>query len=118
MSKLVIFAASLAGIALLVGLAWALGFRNRDRIDEARLRALAQDAAPGAEIVRVRIDADGRAGLAWLADSRVLTAAVMGDRIAVRLWREDDVRFDETARGLQVEFPDLGYPGLVLKAAR
>jgi hypothetical protein len=117
-SKLVVFAASLAGIALLVGLAWALGFRGRDRVDEARLRALAAEAAPGLAIVRVRIDARGRAGLAWLADGRVLTAAAMGDRIATRLWRESDVRLQETGDAVKVTLPDLGYPFLTLKAVR
>ncbi|MFZ4069377.1 MAG: hypothetical protein ACOYJ6_04650 [Caulobacterales bacterium] len=118
MSKLMIFAASLAGIALLVGLAWALGFRGRARLDEAQLRALAAEAAPGVAIVGFRMDVDSRAGLAWLADGRVLTAATMGDRIATRLWREGDVQLKEIANGVKVTLPDLGFPALILKAAR
>lgn len=118
MSKLIVFAASIAGVGLLVGLAWLLGFRGRMRLDETGLRDLAQTAAPGAAIVRVRMDCDGRAGLAWLGDGRIVTAAALGDRFAVRVWPEAQVRLREDKGTLQVTLPDFGYPGLRLRAVR
>jgi hypothetical protein len=115
MNQLIISAASLAAVGVLVGLAFLLGFRDRLIVDEAVIRSQVLVYAAENDIVCIRIDRRGRAGLAQLADGRIVTVAAVGDRIAARLWRAKDVQFEFAKRGVKVRLPDVGYPMLFLE---
>jgi hypothetical protein len=75
---------SAAGVAVLVALAWLLGFRGGRRIGgEQEVRALAQSLelkAPSA----VAVDVRGRTALAEIDSDTVLLVKAMGDRLAAR----------------------------------
>jgi hypothetical protein len=117
MNQLIVSAASLAAVTLLIGFAYLLGFRGRQRVDAATVRSHAHAYAPDTLIVRIRIDRHGRSGLAELIDGRVITVIAMGARTAARLWQAEDVRFETMGRGIRVRLPDLGYPQLQLEEA-
>lgn len=104
-----------AGVALLVGLSWALGFRGRARIDS--LTPYADEKR--VQLTETAIDAEGRAGIGLLADGSVLLARVMGTDVAVRLVsasaiKRVAIREDDVAIG----FDDIGFPELKLKIAQ
>ena len=78
-----VFAASVAAIALLVGLAWLLGFRTTPRLaDEAEARALADAALYGFAADAVRLD-DDRRGATLDGGGRRVRIDALGDRWVV-----------------------------------
>ncbi len=104
-----------AGIALLVGLSWLLGFRGRARIDS--LEAIA--AQHGVHLKEVALDEKGRAGVGLTQDGKVLVAKTMGLDVAVRLLvREDVAAVRVWNNRVQLRFVDLGYPAVDLAMTR
>ena len=100
------------GVALLVGLSWALGFRGRARIDNLAPYATAH----GVRVAEAAIDEDGRAGVALTDDGRLLLAQAMGLDVAVRVWdlhNIDHVRV--TAHDVRIDFADFGFPAVRLR---
>ena len=83
---LAIQAVSLGGVAILITLAWLLGFRARAKIvDEAQVLALTQAAnlrLPNA----VAIDVDGRVALAEIDSNTVFVVKAMGDKLTTRVF--------------------------------
>ena len=83
---LAIQAVSLGGVAILITLAWLLGFRARTKIvDEAQVLALTQAAnlrLPNA----VAIDVDGRVALAEIDSNTVFVVKAMGDKLTTRVF--------------------------------
>lgn len=78
-----LFAASLAGVALLVALAWGLGFRGRPRLaDEGEARAVADLALYGFRADAVTLDADNR-GATLTGEGRCVRIDALGDRWVV-----------------------------------
>jgi hypothetical protein len=108
MSDLIVLAASALGVLALIGIALAMGFRDRARIDDAQLAALA--AAEGARVEASIVGADGRAGLARLSDGRWLAARAMADGVGARVFAA--ARLRATRTGLTIGFDDIGYPDL------
>lgn len=79
-----LFAASLAGVALLVGLAWGLGFRGSPQLaDEGEARALADAALYGFRAEAVTLDPD-RGGATLTGEGRRVRIEALGDRWVVR----------------------------------
>lgn len=79
-----LFAASVAAIAGLVGLAWLLGFRTAPRLaDEAEARAVADAALYGFHADTVTLDPD-RGGATLAGSGRRVRIAALGDRWVVR----------------------------------
>jgi hypothetical protein len=118
----IIQALSLVGVAMVVGLAWLMGFRQRARInDESHLLALAATAEKSLP-VHVLLDGEGRSGLVVLADSRLILVKALGDRMSVRAIAQAGLRdiamYRPTRRfalGLRIKTKDLGFPDLVLE---
>lgn len=81
---LAVQAVSLGGVAVLIGLAWLIGFRGGRRIaGEDEVRALAAQARlkpPSA----VAVDANGRVALAEIDADTVFLVKSMGDRLTTR----------------------------------
>lgn len=78
------FGVSLAGIAMIVALAWGLGFKTRPTLtDEHAARQVVADAMPGFVAVEVALDAAGQGALVRSAD-RIVLVRPMGDRWVVR----------------------------------
>jgi hypothetical protein len=106
-----LMAGSAAVVVFMVAVGALLGFRQRVRIDETRLRALA--AAEGQGVRQTLVAPRGDAGIAWLMDGRVLAARVTADGVGVRVVSEGQV----TVRGRRVRAVsnDLGFPSIDLK---
>jgi hypothetical protein len=101
-----------AGVALLVGLSFALGFRARARIEDL------QYLAPTTPLVETVLDADGRAGVGLTADGRLLLAKVMGADIAVRTTPLSAVsRIAIKGEDVVLHLADLGFPKVRLRAS-
>lgn len=84
--QLVVFAGSLAGVAVLILIAWALGLGRGARIaDEGEARELADNAIVGFEPVEIAIDAQGRGALLADAEGRIMLLAPHGANFAARL---------------------------------
>ncbi len=111
MNDLVILAASAVGVLAMIGVALALGFRQRTRVDLEELTRLA--AAENA-VVDASV-ADGAGGIARLGDGRWLSARVMADGVGARVFAPQAVRVRAVRGGLRIMFDDVGYPALVLK---
>jgi hypothetical protein len=108
--------ASLGIVAVLSLLAYLLGFRAPARIDgRAGLEALAAQGEPGARVAEALVDTRGRAGLARLADGRVLVARVVGDAVSVRTLPARAVRVRLGPNKAVLSFADLGFPQLNLR---
>ena len=81
---MIVFAASVAAIALLVGLAWGLGFRTRPRLtDEDEARTVADAALYGFRAETVALDAD-HGGATLDGGGRRVRISALGDRWVVR----------------------------------
>lgn len=79
-----LFAASIAAIALLVALAWGLGFRKSPRLaDENEARALADAALYGFHADEVTLDPDA-GGATLTGMGRRVRIVALGDRWVVR----------------------------------
>lgn len=111
--KLPVLAASAAVIVLMVGVAAVLGFRNRARLDDAALAALAQ--AEGVSIEAALIAPDAKSALARLTGGKLLIARVMGLDVSGRVALASTARVRLKGAKLSVQFADLGYPPLHMK---
>lgn len=112
MENLCVLAGSMAAVSLMVGLAWALGFRRAARIDRAELERLLALAEPGGRIEDLVIASDGRAALARLAGGKLLAAKVMGEDVSIRLYPAAALTLRLAPRRVSAAFADLGFPTL------
>ncbi len=110
MTDWIITAGSAGVVLLMIGIAFALGFRGAAKLDDARLADLA--ASEGAEIEQALIGADGRAALARLKGDRLMIARVMGADVSVRILPASAAKLRLRQGRLSVTFGDLGYPSL------
>lgn len=115
MTDLVVLAGSAAVVALMVGVAALLGFRQAARVDEAELQKLLAGADPDARLAETLIAPDNRSAIARLADGKVLVAKVMGDRVTLRIAPQNALTVGVGAQSVRVRFADLGFPGLHIK---
>lgn len=113
MTDAVVTAASAAVVALLVLVAWLMGFRQAARVDQHALQRLA--AAEGAQLEAALIDPKGKAALARLAGGRLLIARAMADDIGARVAPAGAASVRLKRNTVRVAFGDLGYPPLSLK---
>lgn len=113
MTDLIVTAGSAAVVLLLIGMAFALGFRGAIKLDEARLAALA--AAEGAHVENAVVAADGRAALARLSGGKLLIAKVMGEDVSTRVVPTGAAQVRFRNGRLTVTFGDLGYPSLNMR---
>ena len=114
MHDLVVLAASAAVVALMVGVAFALGFRDTAKLDSDMMARLASEESAGVEAAV--IDSAGRAGVALLSDGRVLIARVMGGDVGVRVAQRANIRVRLRGNRLSVTAGDLGFPALNMSA--
>ena len=113
---------SLASIAMLVGLSYALGFRGRRMLsDESEVVALSKPYGGAQEIM---MDANGTSAIATLHDGRLLLCKVFGSGIVTRVFSKDEIvsveNFSpkrEHARSVSLHFKDLGFPTLALETS-
>ncbi|MFZ4120488.1 MAG: hypothetical protein ACOYKM_02400 [Caulobacterales bacterium] len=118
--ELITLALSAAGVALLVAIAWAMGFHTKPHLAAPEAIAAAITThEPGAAIVAQTQDASGRAALALLQDGRFVAVKPVADGLAVRLFRPADLASTRIARksagqALSLRFKDLGFPHLTL----
>lgn len=117
MNDLVVLAGSAAVVALMVAIAALLGFRARARVDAQELARLVALAEPGARVVDSVFADDGDAGLARLADGRLVIAKRMADRVTLRLHAPGSVKLRLTQGIARARFADLGFPVLHMKLA-
>lgn len=113
LTETIIFqAVAAAGVALLVGLAWALGFRAQTKIVSLDPYAKAADVT----LTDVAISSDGHAALGLSSDGRVLIAKAMGDDVAVRVAPVRAIQ-SVAVKGdrVRIAFDDFGFPELVLR---
>jgi hypothetical protein len=121
--ELITLALSAAGVALLVAIAWAMGFRAKPHLAAPEAIAAAITTHdPGAAIVAQTQDANGRAALALLQDGRFVAVKPVADGLAVRMFWPADVASTRIARkpagqALSLRFKDLGFPHLTLVLA-
>jgi hypothetical protein len=113
METLLVQAASLAGVGLLVGLAWAFGFRQSSKLDgEAAVRALA--AAEGETLETVLVDQRGRAALGKTTSGALFAAKIVGGDVAVRIMPFSEARLRRTKGGVRARFPGLAWDDVTL----
>lgn len=108
-----VLAGSGAVVLFMIGVAWALGFRAKRKLDEAELARLAE--GEGASVTHVVIAPDGRAAFAALSNGKLMVARAMGDDVSARAAPAAAVRVRLTQGRLHAAFADLGYPPLQLK---
>jgi hypothetical protein len=113
MTDLIVTAGSAAVVLLLIGMAFALGFRGAMKLDESRLAALA--AAEGARVENAIVGADGRTGVAQLSGGKLLIAKVMGEDVSTRVVPAGGAQVRFRNGRLTVTFGDLGYPSLHMR---
>jgi len=75
---------SAAAIAVLTGLAWAMGFRSDPVLDDAAARAEVEGRLAGFGAVSVQLAADGRGALVRDAAGRLALILPLGDGWLVR----------------------------------
>ncbi len=120
---LAVQAVSLGGVAILIGLAWLIGFRTKARIaSEAEVLALAQAAKlriPNA----VAVDVDGRVALAEIDSNTVFVVKAMGDRLTTRVFPRIAVADIKMYRpkgkgiGARFRFSDAGFDDFKIEFA-
>jgi hypothetical protein len=108
-------AVSIVGVAILVGLAWLLGFRGGARIaGEEQVRRLAAEhnlKPPQA----IAIDALGRVALAEIDADTIFLVKSMGDRFTTRVFKRLAVAGVQMYRpkgrgiGARLRFSDAGF---------
>lgn len=118
---LVIQAISLGGIAILVGLAWIIGFRKRARVlDEWHVQKLAEQERVG-ETGAVAVDALGRVALAELGTDKVFVVKALGDKLTTRVFSRAAVAgvrmYRPKGRGIgaRVRFSDAGFDDFAIE---
>lgn len=115
---LAVQAVSVGGVAILVALAWLIGFRTKARIaGEAEVLALAQ-AAKLAIPNAVAVDVEGRVALAEIDPQTVFVVKAMGDRLTTRVFPRIAVADIKMYRpkgkgiGARFRFSDAGFDDL------
>jgi hypothetical protein len=108
-----VLAGSAAVVLVMVGAAWALGFRAKARLSDADLARLAE--AEGARVEGAVIAPDARAAFACLSNGKVMVARVMGDDLSARAAPAASVRVALTPGRLDAVFADIGFPPLHMK---
>ncbi len=111
---------SLASIAMLVWLSYALGFRGMQALPaDAELIALSDPYGGAREFV---IDAKRASAIALLNDGRLLVCKIVGTAIVTRVYANDEIASvadyrpkHEQARGVSLQFKDTGFPSLKLE---
>lgn len=111
--KLPILAGSAAVILLMVGVAFALGFRPKAKLDDALLAQLA--GSEGARVEAALIGPDGRAAFARLSGGKVMVARAMGGDVSARVAPASAVQVQFRGEKLSVQFADIGYPPLNIR---
>jgi hypothetical protein len=100
---------SLIAIGLIVWLAFGLGLHRTVRIGgEDHARGLITAANPGAKIDWARVAENGTSAIARSGDVLFLIE-VLGDRFAVRQFRDRDLSFERSDGALVVRASDLGF---------
>jgi hypothetical protein len=112
LNDLVVLAGSAAVVLLMIGIAAALGFRQSVKLDEAAIASLAE----GALVEAVVIAPNGRAALARLAGDKLMIARAMGADTSARISLASAARVRLKGEKLSVEFADVGYPPLHMRA--
>jgi len=115
MEDAIVTAGSAAVVALLIFIAWAMGFRNALALDEATFAREVGLAEPGASVSEIAITGDRRAGLARLVDGRLAIARAMGDGLSLRILPANAVRLSVKQSDVSVAFADVGYPAVNLR---
>ncbi len=110
MNDWIITAGSAGVVLLMVGIAFALGFRDAAKLDGERIQHLA--AAEGAEVEEALVGEDGAAALARLKGGQLLIVRAMGADVSTRVVPASSARLRLRAGRLSVTFGDLGYPSL------
>lgn len=113
---------SLASIAMLVGLSYALGFRGRRALpDDAELVALSERYGGGQDFV---VDANRASAITMLNDGRLLVCKAVGSATVSRVFSTDEIVSAADyrpkraqARGVSLQFKDAGFPSLKLEMA-
>lgn len=95
------------GVALVVGVCWALGWSEPATIDADTARQRFAVDHPEARIEDVAVGSDGASALLWLGTEGAVVFAV-GDRCATRMLRR--ARVERASGGLLLRFPDLATP--------
>ena len=111
---------SLASIAMLVALSYALGFKGRRTLsDESEVVALSQPYGGAREFV---MDANGASAIAMLHDGRLLLCKVFGNTIVTRVFSGDEIVLVKDfgpdrgdVRRVSFQSKDLGFPTLALE---
>jgi hypothetical protein len=118
---LVTQAVSLAGVLVLIGFAWSLGFRKRAAVlDDHHVRHLAREDAAG-EPAEIAVDVLGRSALAQLDAERVFVVKAVGDRLTTRVFpramlaRVRMYRPKGQGIGARLRFSDLGFDDLKIE---
>lgn len=113
MNEWLVTAASAGVVALMVGIAFALGFRARASLDDA---ALANLAASESDAVEASVIASNkRTAFARLRSGKLMIARVMGADVSTRIAPAPAARVRLSAGKLSVAFADVGYPPLQMK---
>jgi hypothetical protein len=112
-SKLPVLAGSAAVIILMVGVAFALGFRPRVQLDDAALAKLAE--SEGASVEAALIASDAKSALARLSGGKIMVARAMGGDVSARIAPASAVSAQLKGEKLSVRFADVGYPPLHMK---
>ncbi|GAN00109.1 hypothetical protein U91I_03774 [alpha proteobacterium U9-1i] len=111
----IVTAGSAAVVALLVLIAFLMGFRQAAKLDAETLANELSTAEPKARIADAVFAADGRAALARLADGKLLIARVMADGVSLRLIAADAAKLRLRDGQAVLAFADIGFPALNLK---
>lgn len=104
---------SAAVIALMLGVAWVLGFRQLAKLDDAVLSRIAN--AEGAQVEAAAIDAKGRNAVAKLSGEKLLIARVMADGVSARVLSQGQARVRMAKDRLSITFGELGYRSLNMR---
>lgn len=112
-SKLPVLAGSAAVILLMLGVAFALGFRPKVQLNDAELARLAENE--GASVEGAVIAPDAKSALARLSGGKVMVARAMGGDVSARIAPASAVSARLKGQKLSVQFADVGYPPLHMK---
>ena len=121
MKDALILGGSALVVAIIVLIAWALGFRNRARIaNAADARAAFAAADADAVIAELALDQRFTAAIARLTDGRIALAKAVADDVAARVLRREDglrVSLRQTKQGwiADARTPELGFPDVRLR---
>lgn len=112
---LAVQAVSVGGVAILVALAWLMGFRGRRKVSgEDEVRALAAESRLQPPVA-IAVDAKGRVALAEIDKDTVFLVKPMGDKLTTRTFSRRAVAGVKMYRpkglgiGARLRFSDAGF---------